>query len=368
MFLLIYSFIFWINIFDGYFTIKKMKIAIVKLSSLGDICHSAIVLQFIKKNTKAEIDWFVDERFAEVLNHQKEIANVIALPISRFNFKNFIFTFLQTIKTIKKYKKKYDVVIDLQGLIKSTIVAKLLGCKNTIGYDKKSAKESLLIFLYNQKIYAPSSFNTIQRYLKVTTEGLNLSSIDREEIENKKSFLDFSYEKLPQKLKQFNKSKRKKITLIIGSTSLNRIYPKENWMKFILLLDKKKYTFFIPWGNHEEYLFAQQISKFCRSQSYECIFLEKKINLNQLKMTIQNSDLVIGNDTGPSYIAWGMNKNLILLFGHTPKNRILLSKNQKLIKSSSKVNPKKLDKKDFSIREINPQQIVEEIKSLDLFF
>ena len=105
------------------------------------------------------------------------------------NFKNFVTTFIKTFNIIKKYRKKYDVIIDLQGLMKSTIVTKLLAGKKTIGYDRKSAKESLLVFLYNQKIHAPSSLNTIQRYLKLVTEGLKLKSIEPIEIKQKKETL-----------------------------------------------------------------------------------------------------------------------------------------------------------------------------------
>jgi heptosyltransferase-1 len=44
-----------------------MKIAIVKLSALGDIVHAMIVLQFIKKyNQKIEIDWVVEESYKEL--------------------------------------------------------------------------------------------------------------------------------------------------------------------------------------------------------------------------------------------------------------------------------------------------------------
>ena len=45
-----------------------MKIAIVKLSALGDIVHGMIVLQFIKKYyPESKIDWFVEKRFGGIL-------------------------------------------------------------------------------------------------------------------------------------------------------------------------------------------------------------------------------------------------------------------------------------------------------------
>ena len=54
-----------------------MKIAIVKLSALGDIVHGMIVLQFIKKNyPESEIDWIVEKRFFEVLENNPHINQI----------------------------------------------------------------------------------------------------------------------------------------------------------------------------------------------------------------------------------------------------------------------------------------------------
>ena len=45
-----------------------MKIAIVKLSALGDIVHAMNVLQYIKKfNPAVEIDWIVEERYSNFI-------------------------------------------------------------------------------------------------------------------------------------------------------------------------------------------------------------------------------------------------------------------------------------------------------------
>ena len=48
-----------------------MKIAIVKLSALGDIVHAMVILQFIKKYNRAiEIDWIVEESYKELVRSQ----------------------------------------------------------------------------------------------------------------------------------------------------------------------------------------------------------------------------------------------------------------------------------------------------------
>lgn len=66
-----------------------MKIAIVRLSALGDIIQSAVVLQFIKNFKKdIEIHWFVDEKFEGILKNHPLINKLYALPLKRQkNFK-----------------------------------------------------------------------------------------------------------------------------------------------------------------------------------------------------------------------------------------------------------------------------------------
>ena len=85
----------------------------------------------------------------------------------------------------------------------------------------------------------------------------------------------------------------------------------------------------------------------------------QELNLDELKQLINHSLLVIGNDTGPSHLAWGMNRPSIVLFGPTPINRVYQTHINRVLKSSSKVNPFALDKSDFSIKEIKVDDIVE---------
>ncbi len=55
-----------------------MKIAIVKLSALGDIVHAMVVLQFIKKyNHAIEIDWVVEKGNEGLLESHPDINKII---------------------------------------------------------------------------------------------------------------------------------------------------------------------------------------------------------------------------------------------------------------------------------------------------
>jgi len=321
-----------------------VRIAIVKLSSMGDIIHAMVALQFIKKQKEdIIIDWIVEEAFAPILEHNPHIDNIITVNLKRLKKNKFqIFNEIKQIK--EKAKESYDLVIDAQGLIKSALVAKIFG-KNIAGFNKNSIREKLASSFYNIKVDIDYAQNSIDRNVKVIGEPLGIE-ITKEDILNKEPFLFY---KTNLELNRCFNIFRKNIVFVIGSTWASRNYPKES---FAQLADMLKENVMIVWGTKEEKARAEWIEKH---SIYSKVV--PKLDLNSLKELIDRADLVIGNDTGPTHMAWAMNKKSITIFGPTPVERIYITNINKAIKSKSKINPYKLNKKDFSIKEIEPTQI-----------
>ncbi len=141
-----------------------------------------------------------------------------------------------------------------------------------------------------------------------------------------------------------------------GSTWESRNYPAE---KFVNLAKGLQQNCLVLWGNEQENIKAQWMAAQCAN-----IKVLPKLDLNALKAVIGKSDLVIGNDTGPTHMAWGLNRPSITLFGPTPVSRIYQTPINKAIKSDSIVNPYKLNKQDYSIRGIDEQEIIDLAKTL----
>ena len=327
-----------------------MKIAIVKLSAMGDIIHAMVALQFIKKaNPSIQIDWIVEEGFAKVLEGNPHIDNI--LPVNLKAIKKDKKQFFTQIDTVKKYAhNRYDLVIDAQGLLKSAIVAKLLG-KNRAGFSKNSIREGVASYFYTHKIEIAYDANTIDRNAKVIASPLDIE-ITPQMIIEKDIFLFSKADDIVEQLSD----EKKNIIFIIGSTWASRNYPKE---KFVEVANALKENILIAWGSDAEKEDAQWIAS--HSQWVKVL---PKINLNALKAIIGESDLLIGNDTGPTHMAWGLNVPSITIFGPTPTNRVYETPINKVITSDSEVNHFKLNKNDFSIQEIASEDIVVMAKEL----
>ncbi|HPT16524.1 MAG TPA: glycosyltransferase family 9 protein [Kiritimatiellia bacterium] len=103
-----------------------MRILVIKLSSLGDVAHALPAVRALKDRTGAEIDWVVQPEYAPLLACCPDVARTIAFP--RRNVARGFFPFLRELR-----REKYDVVVDLQGLLKSAVAARLARGRRRVG-------------------------------------------------------------------------------------------------------------------------------------------------------------------------------------------------------------------------------------------
>jgi heptosyltransferase I len=329
-----------------------MKIAIVKLSALGDIVHSMVVLQFIKKfNKEILIDWFVEESYKDLLESNPDINKVHFINIKNAKKKKSLLALIRELKKVRKLSN-YDLVIDMQGLIKSAIISRLIPSSETLGFDKFSIREGLASFFYNKTFYCAYDKNIIERNIGLIEFALGLK-VDKKQIKNKDPFLFSRKKKLDHKLS----NTKNNILLIPGASHQSKCYPASKLAELSTLIDA---NFIVIWGSREEEILAREI-KFISPN----VKILNKLKLEELILLISQLDLVIGSDTGPTHFAWALNIPSITLFGPTPGFRNTFgTKINKIIESKSEVNPYKIDFKDRSIEEINISDITKLAKKL----
>lgn len=326
-----------------------MKIAIVKLSAMGDIIHAMVVLQYLKQHLpQLQIDWVVEKAFVQILENNPHINEILVVNLKALK-KNKMALF-QEIKKIRNHANNhYDLVIDAQGLLKSAITSRLLGDK-VAGFSKNSTREGIASYFYHQKSVIPYQQNAIERNSKVISEPLGFT-ITNEDILNKKPFLYYpEKEELPLTMDNYT-------VFIVGASLPTKMYPQE---KFLEIANALEENIVVIWANEVEHTIAKFLEK--HADNVTCY---PKINLKQLKKLIAKANLVIGGDTGPTHMAWALNIPSITIFGNTPEYRnTYLTPINRVVKSNSHVNPLKLDKEDFSIQEIEAQSIVTLAKEL----
>ncbi|GAA7526486.1 lipopolysaccharide heptosyltransferase I [Helicobacter pylori] len=326
-----------------------MKIAIVRLSALGDIIVSAVFLAAIKERfTDAQIEWFVDERFSAILEHSPYIDKLHPIAL-----KSALKT-LNPLKIFKLFKSlrayEYDIIIDMQGLVKSALITQMLKAPKKVGFDYASAREGLSTFFYSQKVSIAYGEPILKRNFMLLSQALNLP---KEEISQSLSsrFKVFSYQDSP-KINVLNLNQNKpKILFVLETSKVNKTYPTERFKELALMLEN--FQICLLWHADED-----KAATLYHSLKNQCdVLLLPKLTLNEVKALLFKMDLIIGGDTGITHLAWALQKPSITLYGNTPMERFKLESPINVsLTGNSNAN---YHKKDFSIQNIDPKKIKE---------
>ncbi|GAA9737098.1 lipopolysaccharide heptosyltransferase I [Helicobacter pylori] len=326
-----------------------MKIAIVRLSALGDIIVSAVFLAAIKECLpNAQIEWFVDERFGAILEHSPYIDKLhpIALKSALTTFNPL--KIFKLFKSLRAYK--YDIIIDMQGLVKSALITQMLKAPKKVGFDYASARESLSAFFYSQKVSIAYDEPILKRNFMLLSQALNLP---KEEISQSLSsrFKVFSYQDSP-KINALNLNQNKpKILFVLETSKINKTYPIERFKELALALEN--FQICLLWHASED----KATALYGALKNQRDVLLLPKLTLNEVKALLFKMDLIIGGDTGITHLAWALQKPSITLYGNTPMERFKLESPINVsLTGNSNAN---YHKKDFSIQNIDPKKIKE---------
>ncbi|WP_321261835.1 lipopolysaccharide heptosyltransferase I [Campylobacter sp.] len=322
----------------------------MKLSALGDIVHASVAIQFIRKHiANAHISWFCDARFEQIARLLAGVDEVVALPLKDKKF-------LKSFEILRQKQGQFDIIIDLQGLLKSALVSRILG-KNIFGFDRFSAKEGLASIFYTHKYSCNYDKNIILRNLELCAFALNFSFDEKEILTKEPCFLKNS--RIPNENSKIpNENSRipnKKILIAPFASESSKCYAH---FASVIKGAKEFAQCFLVAGNKPE---REKATKLASSGAT----LLAPLDLAQILEFMDTCDLIIGNDSGITHLAWAQNYATITLFGNrsgarnafaTPKNLIIQAT------PKHEIDAFHIDKSDFCINDIDPAQIIAKAK------
>ena len=121
------------------------RVLIVRLGALGDVVHAIPVAAALRRAfPSARIDWLVSAKHREVLDLVPVIDR--RLVINDRGDASGGTSLLSAIGELRR--ARYDVAIDLQGLLKSAVLARSSGAPRVIGFSSRYARERAARLFY----------------------------------------------------------------------------------------------------------------------------------------------------------------------------------------------------------------------------
>ncbi len=133
------------------------RLLIIKPSSLGDIVHALPTVAALRRRwPSAKLAWLVKREWAEVLDGNPDLDEVLAVDLSMKGWP-------AAIRAVRA--GRFDVVVDLQGLLRSAMLGWMSGAPVRIGFA--NGREGSPWF-YTDHIPVPAaSIHAVDRYLLI---------------------------------------------------------------------------------------------------------------------------------------------------------------------------------------------------------
>lgn len=279
-----------------------MKVLVVKTSSLGDVIHTLPALtDAVKAIPGISFDWVVESTFKDIPPMHPSVNRVMTVFVRKWR-KN-PFKYLSEIRTsIKEIKKEqYDLVIDVQGLIKSSLISWLANGKK-YGLSKTSCREPLAAMAYQHKIDVPKGQHAIARVRQLFAKSLGYDFLAEE----------LSYGLRKEDFLEPTSLKKPYLVFLHGTTWASKHWPEEYWRELILLATSQKFNVYLPWGNEVEKVRAEILV-----DGIVKAHVLPRSSIKQLAATIMHASGVVGVDSGLAHLSAACGIPGITLYGST---------------------------------------------------
>ena len=282
--------------------------AIIRLSSLGDIVHTLPAFQSLRRHfPDARISWIAEPAGAALLESFPGIDQIVAFDLK--SRKGLPAKMLFLARFVRRWRREFDVVLDFQGLIKSALLAFLLGGERW-GFGRRNTREPLAALFYTRRaVRFPETRHVIHKNLHL----LSLAGISETAVEYpRREWLPS--ERLSGFLQQCGLQDKGWVILNVGGGWPSKVLSAEQWQQIARGL-KKEFRLVMLWGNENEKETAAAVAR-----QYD-VPLAPFMDFNDLICFIARARLLVSADTLALHLADMTRTPAVGVFGPTSPGR-----------------------------------------------
>jgi lipopolysaccharide heptosyltransferase I len=277
-------------------------ILIVRLGALGDVVHTIPAVAAIRTAfPQSRIDWLVDRKHRDIVDLVTVVDRVIAID------SNSLAGWSEAVRLLRQ--TKYATAIDLQGLLKSAMLARSVHGRRTIGFPMKHLREKAARLFYTAAPDPGDATHVIYKNLALLTP---LAVIDRR--------LRFPLEipHTPTVVQVVTRFEPNGYVLINpGAAWPNKQWPPERFGEVAAAMARDfGWRSLVLWGPGE-----QEIAHAVVAASAGAAESSPPTTIPDLVGIARHARMMISGDTGPLHIAGAVNTPIVALYGPTQPER-----------------------------------------------
>jgi len=278
---------------------RRVRVLIVKLSSLGDVVHAMPVVHDIHEAfPDAVIDWVVEAAFAPLLRRVEGVHTVIECALRRWSkrwWTHSVRTEWHAFKACLQ-AQRYDAVLDLQGLTKSALIARLArltatGATHGLANRTEGAShEPPARWLVDHSIRIEPHIHALDRSRVLAAKALGYA-------------LDGSAPRFGLRVRAPAHNGAPRLVFVHGTSRDDKLWPESSWIELGRRAISQGWRIALPHAGAAELARAQRIA----AALGEPATVWPETSLDALVDRLGATHGVIGVDSGLSHIAVALN-------------------------------------------------------------
>ncbi len=294
---------------------KIKRILIIKPSALGDVALALPAFASLRASLPdAKISWFIRSEYAPLLECVDGIDDIILFHrkiLGKWWYNPKAFAAL--VHLVERLRQgRFDVVIDLQGLLRTALFAWLANCKKRFGM--KSSREFANLF-YTHRIPQDGDIHLIDYHQKIVS-AVGASVKTRE---LKLAPMSEARDNIASLLSEHGVKSDGYAVFVPGSAHVSKCWPAENFAALADIIASQFDLSIIGVGTKAE---KPLVEKVVSGSNVPVANLAGLTNIPQLTALLKGARVVLSNDTGPGHIAAVMGVPTVIIFGATNPARI----------------------------------------------
>ncbi|MBB5273511.1 lipopolysaccharide heptosyltransferase I [Quisquiliibacterium transsilvanicum] len=285
----------------------------IKTSSMGDVIHALpVVTDILAARPGARIDWVVEEGFAQLPRLHPGVGEVIPVAIRRWRRALGQAATWSEIRATRARLRAgaYDLALDLQGLIKSAMVARWTGAP-IAGFSRASAREPLAALAYAHRYDVPADLHAIERLRSLAAQALGYRAEGGPRFALSAPALDLAWRP------------RGSYAVFLHATSrAEKQWPAERWVELGRALLGRGVSVVLPWGGQAEQAAAQAlaagIGAAAMGEAAPLVRVAPRLSLSECARLLADARAVVGVDTGLTHLSAALDSRTVALFAATP--------------------------------------------------
>ena len=265
-----------------------MRILIVKTSSMGDVVHALPAVSDIARALPdVQIDWLVEKGFAAMPQQHRAVGRVITLQWRKWrkSLRSPDTRAALAAWRAEMARERYDLVIDLQGLLKSALFA-CFAQGPRAGYDRHSAREPIASLFYRRKAAVSRDLHAVDRCRQLAAALLGYPVPDTPP--------DFG---LQAAADAWTPGPGPFAALIPCASRPEKLWPEADWVAVGQALKTRGWQVAVFWGSPEEEQRARAIAQAIGG------VVPPFLTVAQVADSLARAQAVVGLDTGMSHLA-----------------------------------------------------------------